>query len=560
MNHRSGLNGTTRPKERGRTFLLIFGLLATVTFFTACAYTYFVLGTEKQAVFKTPSAFLRDGWTDDAGNPLTLPAKLAYPESGSYSMRAIVPEMGLSDQNISLLFSAKYFNVTLFLDNEPIGTCFSKPEGAEKIVGKVFLFVPLPGDIVGKELRIEATPFLGDDMEYEIDAPQFGTGERLVYDLIRSDLPMLIILEAIFVFGILLLMFTWQARKTGNRTFFQTGLFAILFAMYSLVITDTIHLFLANSQFIYVVEFLLLALCPLPLLVLVYHVCLPKFGPYLLGNIGVLTLNFCFQTAVYFFTDLELRDIVWVTHALLVLSLFVLIPTLALSGRQGGERFRLLVSFAPVLLGGAWDIGRFYLPGTYQKAVGFQLGALLFISLQTVYLVHSYLESDLYRKMAYTDALTGLENRTAFEERIVQLGKTASHYASIWCVCADVNFLKKVNDTLGHSAGDELIRSAAKVLREVKEKDSDLYRTGGDEFVLFEYNQSEEAMKQRLLRFEAALSRYNQIRDVPLSIALGYDRLSKGDTLIQLISRTDSVMYEDKRRQKEQLLNSESEQ
>lgn len=187
-----------------------------------------------------------------------------------------------------------------------------------------------------------------------------------------------------------------------------------------------------------------------------------------MADIGALSLNLCLQFTLYYFTVLELRDTVWITHMILGLSLLILIPVLALSGRQGGERFRLLVSFSPVLLGAAWDITRFYLPGTYQKAVGFQLGVLLFIFMQTVYLVRSYLESDLYRKAAFTDALTGLENRTAFEERIIQLNKTASHYAFVWCVCADVNGLKIVNDTLGHNAGDQLIRSAARVLQETK--------------------------------------------------------------------------------------------
>lgn len=212
------------------------------------------------------------------------------------------------------------------------------------------------------------------------------------------------------------MLFSWQARKTDNGTFFYTGAFAILFAIYSLSITDTIHLFIQNSQFIYLLDFLLLALSPLPLLMLVFRVCIPKFRPIILVDIIILTLNFCLQTALYFFTELELRDTVQVTHIIL----------------------------------------------------GFQLGVLLFIFLQTVYLVRSYLKSDLYRKVAYTDALTGLQNRTAFEARVSQLSKTVSHYDSVWCVCADVNCLKSVNDTLGHSAGDELIRGAAMVLHEAR--------------------------------------------------------------------------------------------
>lgn len=547
-----GSNSSSRLKDTGRASLLICGIVSSVVFIGACIFTLILGRNETLPVFQNSVSCLSDGWLDESGNTVTLPAKLSYPQSGAYTLRTVLREEDVEAQAVSLLFSAKYLNVTLFLDGKEIGSCLSKPERADKTVGKTFLITPLPKNAAGKELRLEAVPLLGAAMEYEISAPVLGAGGLLVCDLILSDLPMLTILEAIFCFGLLLMLFSWQARKTGNSTFFQIGLFAILFAMYSLAITDTIHLFLNHSQFIYLMEFLLLTLLPLPLMTLVYHVCLPRFRPFLLAAMGILTLNFCIQTALYFFTGLELRETVQITHRLMALSILVLIPILFLSGRQGGERLRLLVSFSPVTLGAAWDLARFYLPGTYQKAVGFQLGVLLFIFLQTAYLVHSYLESDLYRKMAYTDALTGLENRTAFEEQMVQLSKNVSHYASIWCICADVNNLKGVNDTLGHSAGDELIRGAAKVLWEAKSKESCLYRTGGDEFVLFAFNQSEESMKQGCSRLEAALCRYNQNHEVPLSIALGYDRLIKGDTITRLVSRADTIMYEDKHRKKEE--------
>lgn len=551
MKHQRDSNSHPMRKDISRVSVYVCGMAAAVVFLAAGMFTLISGGNGGQSTFQASTGQVLDSWTDAAGNKVTLPVKFPYSQKGAYTLHTIVPEQNIVTKDLSLLVSAKYLNVTLFLDGQEIGRCFCKPEGFKKTIGKTFLLTQLPKDAAGKELRIEAVPLLGAGMEYEMNVPQLGSGEGLVTDLVSSDLLILIILEAIFCFGLMLMLFSWQARTTSNSTFLQIGLFAVLFAMYSLAITDTIHLFLDNSRFIYVMEFLLLALFPLPLLILVYHVCLPRFRPALLTAAAVLSINFCLQTILYFFTELELRDTVQITHLLMALSAFVLIPALALSGRQGSERFRLLVSFSPVILGALWDLLLFYLPGTNQKAAGFQLGVLLFIFLQTVYLVQSYLESDLYRKVAYTDALTGLQNRTAFEEQIVQLEKNSSHYASVWCVCADVNNLKGVNDTLGHGEGDRLICGAAKVLSEAKTKDSDLYRTGGDEFVVFAYNQSESSMEQGRIRFEAALLRYNQSHNVPLRIALGYDCLDKEDTITKLISRADSIMYEDKRRKKQ---------
>lgn len=559
MSKERKINLLTDNLKSGKKTLLVCGILSAAVLMAMCMFTIRMGVNGVDSLFLNSLRPLTSEWIDDEGNAISLPGKISWPQDGIYILRTILPSTHTEVEGLSLLFTAKYLNVRLFLDGEEIGSCLCKPPGMKKTIGKTFLFVPLPKNLSGRELRIEAVPLLSMDMEYEINAPVIGTSGRLVCDLIRSDLPMLISVEGIFCFGLLLILFSWQARNVRNGTFFQIGMFAILFSLYSLAITDTVHLFLGNSTLIYIMEFLLLALFPIPLVVLVYNVCLAQFQPLILANICVLVLNFCIQAALYFFIQLELRDTVQLTHVLLFFSIVLLIPVLMLSGRQGEDRHRLLISFLPILVGSLWDLARFYLPGTYQKAVGFQLGVLLFVFLQTRFLVRSYLESDLYRSIAYTDALTGLPNRAAFEEKIIELRKDSSCYKSIWCVCADINNLKHVNDTLGHHSGDELICQAAKVLHSVKSKESVVFRTGGDEFVLFAFNQSAESMKEGRSRFDEALHRYNQKCGVPLSIALGYACFNKDakDTITMLISRTDSIMYEDKRKQKEKMENHE---
>lgn len=59
-------------------------------------------------------------------------------------------------------------------------------------------------------------------------------------------------------------------------------------------------------------------------------------------------------------------------------------------------------------------------------------------------------------------------------------------------------------------------------------------------------------MKNTRVRLETALLRYNQQHSVELTIAVGYDCLVKGDSITKLISRADTMMYEDKHRQKEE--------
>jgi diguanylate cyclase (GGDEF)-like protein len=93
------------------------------------------------------------------------------------------------------------------------------------------------------------------------------------------------------------------------------------------------------------------------------------------------------------------------------------------------------------------------------------------------------------RRMAYTDALTGLSNRLAFREsldqRLLELRGVGKQLALLF---ADIDDFKRVNDTLGHEAGDEVLVQFSTRIREAVEhlggEDAQLARFGGDEFVI----------------------------------------------------------------------------
>lgn len=83
-----------------------------------------------------------------------------------------------------------------------------------------------------------------------------------------------------------------------------------------------------------------------------------------------------------------------------------------------------------------------------------------------------------------TDCLTGLANRRALDGRLAELWSgSVRHGHDLACVALDIDGLKRVNDTLGHAAGDELIRVAAETLRVCVRGSDFVARTGGDEFV-----------------------------------------------------------------------------
>jgi diguanylate cyclase (GGDEF)-like protein/putative nucleotidyltransferase with HDIG domain len=122
---------------------------------------------------------------------------------------------------------------------------------------------------------------------------------------------------------------------------------------------------------------------------------------------------------------------------------------------------------------------------TLMFALGLSLLVALAVALRLRHRLEDNRRAELERltRAARTDNLTGLGNHRAFHEDLERLlTDTSSHRTSL--VMLDLDGLKRVNDTLGHQSGDELITALAHGLRDAADGDGGAYRVGGDEFAL----------------------------------------------------------------------------
>lgn len=155
----------------------------------------------------------------------------------------------------------------------------------------------------------------------------------------------------------------------------------------------------------------------------------------------------------------------------------------------------------------------------------------------------------IYYKMAYVDALTQLSNRAAYEMKIEMLKETAEN-VQIGIITFDLNYLKQVNDTLGHHLGDQLLKDMAYVLRETFDEVGDVYRMGGDEFAVLLCGLSEEELCNKLEELQILMMVHNQSSEVFLEAAFGYAigfLFDEKEKLEDMIIRADQRMYENKR-------------
>ncbi|MFO7766310.1 MAG: diguanylate cyclase [Pelovirga sp.] len=143
------------------------------------------------------------------------------------------------------------------------------------------------------------------------------------------------------------------------------------------------------------------------------------------------------------------------------------------------------------------------------------------------------------------DSLTGLYNRMHFETEFERTARGRKYPLSI--IVADLDGLKVVNDSCGHAAGDELIKSAASLLSHVLRGDDLVARLGGDEFVVLlpeTDEQTADMLVERIRRAEGAMQVNNQAERVRFS--LGCATAEAQEDVEHLFNRADGRMYKDK--------------
>ena len=158
-------------------------------------------------------------------------------------------------------------------------------------------------------------------------------------------------------------------------------------------------------------------------------------------------------------------------------------------------------------------------------------------------------DRDRFAREARIDPLTGLDNRSAWQDLIaIEEARRGRYSRPVTIVSGDLDNLKAVNDRFGHAAGDHLICAAADLLRRSARETDRIARVGGDEFLILMPETGATGAARYISRVRAALGRVGLPEG--LSISLGAATAEEGETLTAVIVRADAAMYADKRRER----------
>lgn len=512
--------------------------------------------------------FLADGSSVDISHLQRIEGIAPYQETSVYYK---LPEQLMNDA--SLCFRSKNINYQVYVG----GKLRYEPYHEENIVymksqGTRWNFIPLLPDDVGKMVEIRFM-LVYESATACIDHAALGQAEGRLLDIVAEKAVAAITAGLIVVMGIILMVLDIPVnmQKEKNHELLYLGVFAVMIGAWCFTETNIVQLFHGDSRMVQLMSCGLIPLFTIPLM-LYLDASFEQKPEKLIRVICFLSaLQFVACTVLHFLGIADYHETLTLAHIILILAAVILFYSGARNsfkflGEQGNRMYHIArgIGLIAIAVTAAIDVFRYYLKTGGDNAMFIRFGLLIWILCfgsssmeRTIEAVRKGAHVDFVSQLAYMDGLTGIGNRTAFQEKMEELEKRKQEEGSIGIVIFDVNNLKWVNDTLGHSEGDQMIKKGAEAISQAfAQEKGDCYRIGGDEFVVFlTGEQAAERCEQAIGRLREELHTYNsgQSRGYDLSIASGYavyDESCAEMTLADLFEIADARMYENKKKMK----------
>lgn len=365
-------------------------------------------------------------------------------------------------------------------------------------LGSGYHFIQLPQDCNGKTLKIMEMASQDDAFKGMPDMLITESDHAMEYFAQERSLGIFVAIFMIiagFAVAVISVFMVGFDRKFYNITII--GFFSALSGLWCMCSMKTIELFSLNIRTDSIIEYISLYMMTIPLMMLAIRF-FSKAREYvrtilfesMIINIVLALLAIIFQLTGIFNIN-KMLPAFHIIIAFDAVSLTIVSVIRWKKARLPERFFETGIFFAAAM--SFFYIIYFYLRGNDSETDYFEIYILpIAILFMVIMMIMGYL-SDLYiRKvddvqqkklvsLAYTDQMTSLYNRTMGEQKLHEIDESKNNYLLI---NMDLNFLKKVNDQLGHAAGDQYIMTCADIMKEVFGDADAICRMGGDEFMI----------------------------------------------------------------------------
>lgn len=429
----------------------------------------------------------------------------------------------------------------------------------DQMASKVFCDVQLSGTPENETVSI--TYFNSDSDDYSLSSVLIGTEGRLFRHYIQSDMLNLIIVALMWILGLAAIFAFVYMRYCGqnDRRFADVSFFLLVCGIWCLTDSSLFNYIVNYDPAVNYISFYAFMLFPLPVVYFLKHTTgMEQYSRFYIAE-EAFCLNVIIQSALHLLCHIEFVNLLFLTHILLFGGVLWIGQALLLEYNKNRtkELETILLSFVMLGTSGLLALVLYWLLEISFYESVFEIGIFLFIVILFIGLLRTATENIRYRtemiiyqRLAREDGLTGLKNRRAFEKFMAEFQMKAADYKDAVLIFLDVNHLKQVNDSMGYSAGDEMLIKAAKCIYDTFSSMGNCYRLGGDEFcaVLLNPVGKREDWYSRL---DSEIRESIRESRIPLSITRGESYLKNPDGTLKSVSEwkyeADQCMYQNKK-------------
>ena len=509
--------------------------------------------------------YLEDGSMADVSHLNKISSVEPYQEQSVY--HSLPDDL---EEGISLCFRSKNIYYQVYVDGELRYEPLRRESSVyNKSFGNRWNYVPLYLSDAGKIVEVRFHTVY-DGGRACIDNLYLGSAAGEIVSTFTGKAVAFSTCLLILFVGLLLIVADIPANMQmhKNHELLYLGLFAISIALWCLAETNLLQFYTDDSRIIQLLSCCALIMIPIPLILYLDAAFGFKKKAVVPVICGLSAAEFVICTVLHFTGVMDYHETLTFSSVMVAISAFLLFFSIMKNALWKGKSkirniYRVLrtVGFMGLSIAAVIDIFRYYRGSTNDNAMFVRIGLLIFIicygssSLERmINAVKLGVQSEFVSQLAYRDGLTGIGNRTAFQERLVELEKEKQNTSGIAIIMFDVNDLKLVNDNQGHQKGDELlVRSSEIITTAVESVEGSCYRIGGDEFVGILSGEDVTGRCEKIVvNFTKAMEEYNAVKGQPfrISIASGYavyDKLDEEEMLMDVYQQADVRMYENKK-------------
>lgn len=496
----------------------------------------------------------KDGWTDASGNPVDI--KHIKTSAVIYK---VLPE---TTETETLFLSIKTGNVKVYLDDKEIYDTKLYEEWFLGLTpGYLFAEMSIPAGSSGRVVKVEIDNPYGDNAT-KINDIYFGDSASIM-GVKGAQVLAPFCLGALMtsIGGIFIIMFFVLMKRFDNaRKWFYIGLFAIITGIFIMMDSKMLQLIHGHSAIWHIIVEISLMMIPIP--IFMYFIeefnLKKKVYPFVIVIIGLCEIGVNLLLNVL--NIKQYHETVFLTHCIFGM---IMVVGIYIVGNAVIKDFKHhiydLVGLLVMLVGCILDVVFYYTSSIAITYIFLRIGIFAFLIFSGIQVMASLMneyesavKGDVIRRLAYHDGLTDLYNRTSFIEEMENLDKNFGE--CVLLAMFDVNNLKAVNDTLGHTAGDSLILAAANALSEGFSDVGKVYRIGGDEFVvIITGDLIRDKFENGLKKYDAKIKEMNLAENsYTISAAVGVESnvVSDSCNMQTILEKADAAMYENKKEMK----------